>query len=271
MSLAGQCGSFFLITINIVFLLLGLGLMIVGVVMKLDIGIINQTEVMSTLNEVSLNSNLKFGHVASSLSVLIICLGAFIFLLAFLGVCGACCKNECLLIIYFMLIFVILAIQVAGIALWFIMQDKVENKVKDELRLALELYDGVHSKNEMSVGWDLVFIGLDCCGVEPVGPNNKNEFVNTDWYKNHSPRRHVPYSCCTKATEDNYKVSSDVSCENLIVGYRGAGCYQAVKDLLKKNETTALALGITLLFIEFTAMIFACMLCRSIDTRSKAV
>lgn len=82
-----------------IFQLLGLGLLIVGIIMKVDSGIIEKEEVSSTLNEVTFNGNLKLGNVASSLSVLIICIGVFVLLVAAFGCFGACCKNRCLLVV----------------------------------------------------------------------------------------------------------------------------------------------------------------------------
>jgi hypothetical protein len=67
--------------------------------MKTDSDVLDKSEVTKTLNEVSFNGNLKLGNVASSLSILIICIGAFILVIAALGACGACCKNRCLLVV----------------------------------------------------------------------------------------------------------------------------------------------------------------------------
>ncbi|KAL4229602.1 hypothetical protein ACF0H5_012640 [Mactra antiquata] len=262
LGIGGKCGMFFLITVNILFLLLGLGLLIVGIIMRVDTDIIDKTEVTSTLNEVSLNGNLKLGNVTSSLSILVICVGSFILLVAFLGACGACCKNKCLLVTYAIIVLLIFIVQIVIVALWFIMKDKVENTVKEELRKAMNKYDGIDSNKEVSIGWDLLFIGFDCCGVDGVGPSNQNEFEGSDWWIPGAP--YVPYSCCIDATEDNYKTGSNANCANLSSGYQAQGCYDAFKDFLKKYETAALAIGIVLLVIELVAIIFAFLLCRAI-------
>lgn len=81
------------------FQLLGLGLLIVGIIMKVDSDIIEKEEVSKTLNEVTFNGNLKLGNVASSLSVLIICIGVFVLIVAAFGCFGACCKNRCMLVV----------------------------------------------------------------------------------------------------------------------------------------------------------------------------
>lgn len=265
LGIGGKCGMFFLITINVIFLLLGLGLMIVGIIMKTDTDVIDKSKVTSTLNEVSLNGNLKLGNVASSISILVICTGAFILVIACLGAFGACCKNKCLLVTYAIVVILILVVQITGVALWFIMKDKVENTVKEEMETAMEKYEGVSSTNDVSVGWDLLFIGFDCCGVKSVGASNMNEFSATKWVTVNSPSEKVPYSCCTDATEDNYKTGSNANCENLTSGYQKTGCYEAFKDFLKKYETSAIALGIVLVIIELIGIIFAFVLCRAVS------
>ena len=52
---------------------------------------------------------------------------------------------------------------------------------------------------------------FDCCGVDDVGPNNREEFINSVWYQNRGTKE-IPYSCCKVATEDNYKTGVDASC-----------------------------------------------------------
>ena len=37
---------------------------------------------------------------------------------------------------------------------------QVENVVKDELETALRKYEGPTSTNEVSIGWDLLFVGV---------------------------------------------------------------------------------------------------------------
>ena len=79
--------------------LLGLGILIVGIIMKVDTSVFDDDEVIAALNDVSLGGNLKLGDLAKGLSTFLIVLGVFIFILAALGLFGACCKNKILLIV----------------------------------------------------------------------------------------------------------------------------------------------------------------------------
>lgn len=263
LGLGGKCGKFFLITLNVLFLLLGLGLLIVGILMKVDSDVINKAEVTKALNEVSFNGNLKLGNLASSLSILIICIGAFVLVVAALGCFGACCKNKCLLVTYAIIVLLIFIAQIAAVALWFIMQNKVEDTVKNGLSDSMKKYEGVTSTNEISIGWDLIFIGFDCCGIDAASTSNPTEFSETKWWPSRNSDN-VPYSCCKSATQDNYKTGSEAACTQSWTGVQEKGCYEAFKDFLKKYETAAIAIGVILLIIELIAIIFAFVLCRAI-------
>nr|ANG56320.1 tetraspanin [Meretrix meretrix] len=262
LGLGGKCGMFFLVTLNILFLLLGLGLLIVGIIMKVDSDVIEKEEVSKTLNEVTFNGNLKLGNVASSLSVLIICIGVFVLIVAAFGCFGACCKNRCMLVVYAIVVLLVFILQIAAVALWFIMQNKVEETVEDGLSKSMEKYEGVTSSNEVSVGWDLIFIGFDCCGVNAVTLTN-NEFSKTAWWGSRGSDI-IPYSCCKSVTEDNYKAGTESTCTTTLVAAQEKGCYNAFKDFVKKYQTAALAIGIILLIIELIAIVFAFVLCRAI-------
>lgn len=270
LGLGGKCGIFFLVTVNILFLLLGLGLLIVGIIMKTDSDVLDKSEVTKTLNEVSFNDNLKLGNVASSLSILIICIGAFILVIAALGACGACCKNRCLLVVYAIIVMLIFVVQITAVALWFTMKNKVEDEVKGKLDEAMKKYEGTASTDEVSIGWDLLFIGFDCCGVDAVNSNNQNEFSNTEWWTSRGSDN-IPYSCCKSATEDNYKTGTETACTQSFTGVQEKGCYEAFKDYLKKYETAAIAIGIILLIVELIAIVFAFLLCRAIGKSDEIV
>ena len=78
--------------------MLGLGILIVGIIMKVETDVFDKSEVIHTLNQVSFNGSLSLGDVAKGLSTFLICLGVFIFVISAMGLFGACCKVKCLLI-----------------------------------------------------------------------------------------------------------------------------------------------------------------------------
>ncbi|KAH3781320.1 hypothetical protein DPMN_159147 [Dreissena polymorpha] len=219
LNLGGKCGMFFLITINGIFLALGIALLVIGIILKVDAKVINDSKVISTLNEVSFNG-LKFGNLANSLPIIFIVLGVVILVISGLGMFGACCKNRCMLVM-------------------------IESEAKSLLKKGMNNYAGVSSTSEVSNGWDLIFIGFDCCGVEAVNAGT--------------------------ATQDNYKTTTDVACTASFTGAQTKGCYDAIKDFILKYQTAAIAIGISLLVIELISIVFAFVLCIAISKSGEIV
>ena len=79
--------------------MLGLGLLIVGILLKIDVKQIDKEQVVTALNEVNLGGSLHFGSLAQSLPILLIVSGVVVLLIAGLGMFGACCKNRCMLVV----------------------------------------------------------------------------------------------------------------------------------------------------------------------------
>lgn len=265
--LAIKCGKIFLVTINIIFLLVGFGLLIVGSLMQVDGKVIHKDQVTNLLNYLTVKGSLKFGTVVNSLPIFIICIGSLITLIAVLGLCGACRKKKVLLVAYTIMVLWILVVQCVSVALWFTMKTKVTDAVKETLEGSFSTYEGVSSTNEISIAWDLMFIGYKCCGVDPISMlNNKEEFNTTAWWNNrNSVLDIVPNSCCQKATESNYKTyANDISCQRSLTDHWTTGCYDAFKAWFRKYQSAAIVLGVILIVIEVLSIIFACCSCRAI-------
>lgn len=71
-------------------------MLIVGALMKANVKIVTD-EVKPALNTVTVSSY-KLGDLADNLSVVFIVIGVFIFIVAGLGLFGACCQNRCMLV-----------------------------------------------------------------------------------------------------------------------------------------------------------------------------
>lgn len=260
LSCGGKCSMFFLILINTLFLLFGLALLVIGIVMHVNAGVLRDTEIMKLLTKVSLNG-VSMATLVSSLSIFSICLGCFIIVVAGFGAFGACCKVRCMLIMYAIIILLLLLAEIAIVALWAAMKNKAESVVKTEMTNVLKEYTGTSTKDEVSVGWNLLFIGMDCCGVE--GPkSNKNEFSSTKWSQSWN---FIPYSCCKEATTENYASGSSTSCQTLLLdSYRPTGCYDSIYNWFSKYSTAAIVIAVIILVIEFFGVVFAFILCRGI-------
>lgn len=262
---SGKCGMAFLIIINILFFLMGLGTLIVGIIMKVDQNVFEKTEVIKTLNEVSFNDSLSLGDVVKGLSTFLICIGVFIVLISGLGLFGACCKVKCMLIMYAVLVIIIAIVQCVCIGLWVTMKDKVDNVAKSKLNEVLNKYQGYDTTHEISVGWNLLFIGFDCCGVDAVSSSATTEFSGSTWYSSRGSK-FIPPSCCTAATDSNYATYTETACTDSITsGYRAKGCYDKFNEYIDKYQYWAIGICAGLIAIEILAVIAAFCICYQVN------
>lgn len=262
----GTLGKVFLILINIIFFLLGLGLLIVGALMKANVKIVTD-EVKPALNTVTVSSY-KLGDLADNLSVVFIVIGVFIFIVAGLGLFGACCQNRCMLVTYAILVLILFIAKIAAIALWFTMQGEVEDKVKSEMLTSLQTYftdDSVDTGSEVSKSWNYMFMTLDCCAINKV-TSGTNDFDESPWCKDTGKSckdtlAEVPRTCCVNVDASTYTAAT-APCTTGVSGYNTLGCYDALKAEIDSYSTPVIGVGITILVIELLAVIFAFVICK---------
>ncbi|XP_033758862.1 tetraspanin-9-like isoform X2 [Pecten maximus] len=252
LSCSGKVGMLFLIIINIIFMLLGLGLLIPGILVQVNVDIVND-KVMPLLNQLSLGG-LTFGNAANGLSVTLIILGAFILLVAALGAFGACCKNRCMLVVYAIIVAVFWIAQIVIVILWFVMRGKLESEAKAQLLSQLQnnyKHDDLTS-HELSTAWNYLSIELKCCGVDAV-TSATNDYDGSVWQAG-TPTAQIPKACCG-ATVSDYTTYSNAACTDTVTsGYYATGCYQAVYDKVMTYSNWFIGVGITLLVIEIICM-----------------
>ncbi|XP_050050028.1 leukocyte surface antigen CD53-like [Dermacentor andersoni] len=178
-----------------------------------------------------------------SAPIILIVVGSIVFLVAFLGCCGAMQESYCMLMLFSVFLFLILVAEIAAGALGFVYKDKVEHIARERFDQTLQDYDreGEGRLKPIREAWDFIQHELKCCGVN--GPN--------DWSrtKTHSP----PGSCCTDG-EDCTKQKT----------YYEKGCYDKVKEDLSQYAVYVGVAGIGIGLIEIIGIIFACCLANQV-------
>ncbi|XP_048774757.2 CD63 antigen-like isoform X2 [Ostrea edulis] len=262
----GKIGRLFLMSINIVFMVIGLGLLVVGALMKSNVlGL--KDDIKAVLNGIVVN-DWKLGNLVGSLTIIFIFIGVFLFLVAFLGFFGAFFQNRCVLVTYAVLVLLLLLMKIAVIILWYIMKNGIENEIKSHLLESLKtkfVDDSTDGGNDISNAWNIMFMSLDCCGVNPVN-STTNDFDQTTWCTTkgdcQETNADIPKTCCIGVTESTYK-SAPTKCYYSLQRetYNKKGCYQAIKDLLNDqitdNAPRVLAVAITISLLEVFAIISA--------------
>ncbi|XP_076587065.1 leukocyte surface antigen CD53 [Chaetodon auriga] len=156
--------------------------------------------------------------------------GIVITCVSFLGFLGALKENRCLLLTFFLILFLLMLVELTAACLLLVYEGEIANWVNEDLINGLEKAKGkTGNSTEVMSDWDLVQVQFDCCGVR-----NKS-----DWGDK------VPKSCCKS------------ECETPEPKYRDKGCLTTLKTLFEENFLTTGISVIVLCIVEVLGMCFA--------------
>uniref|UniRef100_A0AAY4DR92 Tetraspanin n=2 Tax=Denticeps clupeoides TaxID=299321 RepID=A0AAY4DR92_9TELE len=168
--------------------------------------------------------SLAFMSVANILFIT----GIIITCISFLGFLGALKENRCLLISFFILLFIVMLAELAGACILLVYESDIDKRIAADLRTSLK--QSIDSRNNTVVkedDWDLLQQTFECCGIE-----NK-----TDWEGN------IPSSCYVN------KLSTDKLFDK--------GCYNLMKEWFESNLLSTGIGVIVLCSIEVLGMCFS--------------
>lgn len=261
-----KCAKYGLVIINVIFILFGLALLIPGILVVLNEDVINE-EVLPALQSISIASS-NLGDLAKGLSISLIVIGSFIVVLSFVGACGACCEMRCCLIIYMVVVAILFIAKAIIVILWMVMNAEVEDKLRSEMKKGLAKFskDSL-TEDETSSGWNYLQMNLECCAVDVV-TSATNDYDASNWQTSGTPPTDIPLSCCPGVTSSSYFNSSATSASCISntgvapSGNYSKGCYDAVKEFIKKYSIAFIVVGVFILLLEVAAIIFAYMVCK---------
>ncbi|KAK7797187.1 hypothetical protein U0070_024992 [Myodes glareolus] len=224
-----KCVKFLLYVLLLAFCACAVGLIAIGVAAQV---FLNQTISQETTP-------------ASLLPVVIIAVGVFLFLVAFVGCCGACKENSCLMITFAIFLSLIVLVEVAVAIAGYVFRDKVESEFSKSFQKQMQNY---LSNNKTALVLDRWQEQFNCCGA-----NNY-----TDWETVPGMAKdRVPDSCCVNVTVGcgtDFKLST----------IHTQGCVQSMGAKLRKNILVVAAAALGIAFVEVLGIIFSCCLVKSI-------
>ncbi|KAK3106884.1 hypothetical protein FSP39_002060 [Pinctada imbricata] len=252
---AGKCGMIFLIVLNVLFMLLGLALLILGILMQVNVDVISD-EIMPLLQQLTFNG-LNLGDLANGLSITFIVFGAFVLTISAFGAFGACCQKRICLVVYAIVVAIFFIGKLVAVILWFVMNDKLQSFLKSELQSQLDnnYKNADLTSHEISTAWNYLFMQLSCCGVEAV-TSSTTGFENSYWKANNAASDNIPIFCCSGVTADNYASTTNTACtQSVTSSYNTKGCYDAVYDKLSSYTTGFIVVGVIVLLVEVRVII----------------
>lgn len=222
MALAGcyACLKYLMFVFNFIFWLVGCALLAVGIWAKVDES--------SFADVITVESHAHSMNVAAWV---IIVVGAIIFILGFLGCCGAIRESQFMLATFFVFLFIIFAVLLAiGIYAYVkFSKDELEEELAEKLK---ESYDKYSTNNKTKKEIDEMHERLDCCG---------------------------PKTGDCKTTYHAIAVEScGVDCQNR------EGCIEKAIEVFKSNMVIIVAVVLAIAVIMVLGMIFSMLLCCAI-------
>ncbi|KAM8973578.1 tetraspanin-8 [Pelodytes ibericus] len=165
---------------------------------------------------------------------LMIAVGAIIMVLGFFGCCGAMKESKCLLLMFFIGLFLILALQVTAGVLGVVYKDKIEAEVNKTLSGLLPLQNQPEDfKNNLHT----IQTEYKCCGLV-TGP--------TDWGSS------IPTSCTCTQPED----PSECRLANGKLVYKSS-CSFVFTDYFKKHLGIIIGIAFGLAVVELFGLGFS--------------
>ncbi|XP_011205581.2 23 kDa integral membrane protein [Bactrocera dorsalis] len=172
---------------------------------------------------------------ANSVPIAILILGCVIFIISFLGCCGAIREDTCCTMTYSVIMLVLLLVQIALVILVWTQRAKFLKYVDQIVETIWEQH-----KTDQKV-MDALQLTFNCCGVDGA----------TDYTMN---LESIPNSCCG---------TNAVSC-SVLDAIKKPGCEEAFHSFWDKSINIVRYAGLGVAAIELVAFIFACCLANQV-------
>ncbi|XP_011864265.1 PREDICTED: CD63 antigen-like [Vollenhovia emeryi] len=224
--------KYLLFIFNFIFVLCGLAILVLGVLVQ-----VGKSHYSKHLDEIT--SNLTFPAVT------LIVIGSIIFVIAFLGCCGAIRESHCMMVTFACLLLTILIIQVA-VSIYVFVTVKNSGEISFKDAYVVNLFNKYKDHQEERDLVDTIQDGLQCCGVDSY-----NDFLRNSMA--------IPGSCCGKNASDNCST---------VDAYK-TGCVSALQDLFKKALTILGGVALGIAAAELIGIIFALCLANSIKNAER--
>jgi len=210
---------------NFVFWALGLALLIVGILAKVQF-----EEIVKLATDINFN-------IAPY--IMIGC-GAFIILVGFMGCWGSVKEHGWALKIYMFILVLLFIVEIVGAAAGYIMRNKLNGYIKHAFQNGIDRY---HTKPEIKDAVDMLQEQIGCCGVTSF----------KDWFApvptvggnmtTAAPQTGVPKSCCIDEKKCNFaSVTVNTPAANATI--HTTGCYDTV--LSKTKSSILIIVGVSL-------------------------
>jgi hypothetical protein len=267
------CSKTILVLINSLFLLLGLGILALGIYIKLDP---SYSAIFKLLNSSAADSSNFINLEAASIVIIII--GAITTGISIIGILGACFEFKPLIILYGIVITLILlallAIGISALVFKYALRRDFEEEFKKTLigQLKKDYQGEISVKNAFTITVDVFQIYFKCCGVL-----NSKDFDGGIWNTTSGTATPLktPISCCKFNDQQRADVlkgifpkADDIQCATNPQAANSnfdVGCLTEMNIYLDRILLVILLVTIIVGFILIIGSVSSCCMCRSFN------
>jgi len=236
-----KCVKYLLFVSNLLFVVAGIVLISLGV-------ITNHT--FAQFGTIVKTTNLTLP------STLFIVAGAIVFVIAFLGCCGAVKENHCMMMTYSVLIGLLLVVQLVAAVTAYYREDDVKGVFTQGMNEALKKYGEDNAEGEeIRKTWDFIQKDFKCCGS-----NNYTDWFGVTPFNASMPI--IPESCCQEETAGCTADITEAGPKPRPGVLWEKGCADKAVDAINIGKIGSAGIGLAV--IEVLAVVLACFMARSI-------
>lgn len=261
LSCGAQCAKILLFVFNALFFLSGALLLGVGIWLKVDPNVNNFFKIAE--NDSSFNAA----------AILLIVVGALIFVVGFFGCCGACKENSCMLCTFVVFLCIIFVVEIAAAVLAAVYRNElgsVLEKAMVEQAQTKVLNEYSANSTGSNLAWQRMQMELKCCGGAGYMDYRNNTHFKVDL---------VPKTCCHLTNDDPTEphVANWVTCKQEASQDKvtdptqlwDQGCYSGLVEWLDHKAVILIGVAVGLALIQILGIVFACCVRKEVTSGAK--
>jgi len=211
--------------------------------------------------EVNMSKYLDFlENQAVTSSIVFIIIGAMIALVSFLGCCGACTGNACLMKTYGGILCILLIAEIGTAVAIYVFKGDIKDLLDTNLNKTLKTY-GQEDFKAPTATWDSIQADFKCCGVTQFADWKESPEMQKD--------NSVPASCCIKVDDPGCGKGLAVKTKEQVKDtIYTEGCLNTVETTLNDNVGVAAGIGAAIGVIQLVTIIAAFCVGKKMDMES---
>ncbi|XP_065568327.1 tetraspanin-18-like isoform X2 [Artemia franciscana] len=195
---------------------------------------------------------------------ILISAGAFVFIISFLGYCGAIKESRLLLMLYGVFIVLIFTMEIAAGTLAAVYRRETERQLKVYLTQTIkDHYTTMKQADAITLAWNSAMAEFSCCGIDRYTDFNEAPL----WVNNKTAGQLVPEACC-KLEDKVLMKPADPNCifaPTPSNSYAEEGCWYKMNAFVEYNFEVLIGIGIGLGLSQLLIIFFAFCLCKAIE------